>query len=219
MIRTRRGRPWSGGLVSICLLILAGSPSWANFAVSQISHSSPSGASVPPTASLSHARQLLRLGKTDRAMTTLQGVLRRDPRSVPAHHLLGSIYLARKEYEPALREFSRETQLAPDGIGGYFGLAEIHYRQHQNAAAATALEKVLRIDPRNVQAHAKLGVISASQMDSWRAVAQFRRALELDPNADYVHYYLGDLLRKLSRNEEALTHLDRAVSLLSLIHI
>jgi protein O-GlcNAc transferase len=56
-------------------------------------------------------------------------------------------------------------------------------------------------------------------MFSDKALQQFHQALALDPDADYVHYYLGDLLRKLGLDQEALSHLQRAIALNSTVAI
>src|SRR5205807_6862130 len=105
----------------------------------------PEAAPRPLNRFLVRARALYRVGKADEAIATLQSALKLDSRFVPAHHLLGSLYLTRSELDSALRQFSQETRLAPQTVGGYFGMAEVYHRRRQYPLAASALEKVLKI--------------------------------------------------------------------------
>jgi tetratricopeptide (TPR) repeat protein len=166
-----------------------------------------------PEDSLVEARALYRRGDAAGAIAALEAALKRHPRFAPAHHLLGSLYLSQGKHALAGRHFRKETQLGPRDAGGYFGLAEVAYRERRYPAAIAALQKVLAIDPQSVTARAKLGVIYVNQVYVDKALQQFQAALKLDPEAHVVHYYLGDLLRKLSRSEGARKHLERAVSL------
>src|SRR5207249_2257177 len=45
------------------------------------------------------------------------------------------------------------------------------------------------------------------------AIATFQKALSLAPNSDEAHFYLGDLMRRLSRLDEAQSHLEQAIAI------
>src|SRR5690348_3445060 len=63
---------------------------------------SPPPGSQPLDGFLTRARSYYGQGEVAQAIAVLQHALQVDNRYVPAHHLLGSIYLSRREYGRAL---------------------------------------------------------------------------------------------------------------------
>jgi Tfp pilus assembly protein PilF len=76
-------------------------------------------------------------------------------------------------------------------------------RQGDYAAAEAALERALREQPGNAQAHKALGMAYSAQEKHLLAEAPFQRACTLDPRDRDACYYLGRLYYTLNRFEES----------------
>jgi tetratricopeptide (TPR) repeat protein len=70
-----------------------------------------------------------------------------------------------------------------------------------------------RVMPRSAKLHAGAGIVLHDRGDAAEAEAAYRRALEIYPDYAQIHYNLGTLLQKQSRNTEAVEHLIRAATI------
>ena len=82
---------------------------------------------------------------------------------------------------------------------------------HQNAALA--FERALALDPRNAEAHFRLGLAARDQQQLERAAAAYQRAIELRPDYAEALNNLGSVLQMQGRNDGALDAYRRAVEL------
>ena len=96
---------------------------------------------------------------------------------------------------------------------GLFQRARAMQSRRHYAQAAVLLERADRLEPRKgsiVEALAR-AYYNSGQHD--RAAESFRELLEIDPSAHYGHFGLGQSLKQLGRQPEALVHLRLAVAL------
>jgi len=85
-----------------------------------------------------------------------------------------------------------------------------HYRRAQEArqagqndVAVKEFQEILRLDPKNAEAHANLGVIAYSQKDYSLAVNEFHAALDLRPAMWNAQAFLGMCELRLGQPEQA----------------
>jgi TolB-like protein/Tfp pilus assembly protein PilF len=114
--------------------------------------------------------------------------IQKDPNYAAAYAGLANYYVAAPDYEPI-----PESEAA--------------------AKAKAAAEKALAIDGSSADAHAALAAANWSLFNFADAEVEFRRALELNPNLSNAHHWFGLFLSWENRNEEAISHLRRAVEL------
>ena len=86
-------------------------------------------------------------------------------------------------------------------------------RKRHNAQAAVVLARAAALEPGKGSILELLGRAQFMARDLERARETFETLLEVDPSSHYAHYALGQSLRKLGREREALTHLRLAVAL------
>jgi adenylate cyclase len=67
----------------------------------------------------------------------------------PAHGLLATIYVQKGQYDQAVTEAERGITLNPNSAFGYSSLAEVMNNTAKPAEALVAVEKAMRLDPRN----------------------------------------------------------------------
>jgi TolB-like protein/Tfp pilus assembly protein PilF len=114
--------------------------------------------------------------------------IQKDPNYAAAYAGLANYYVAAPDYEPI-----PESEAA--------------------AKAKAAAEKALAIDGSSADAHAALAAANWSLFNFADAEVEFRRALEVNPNLSNAHHWFGLFLSWENRNEEAISHLRRAVEL------
>ena len=114
--------------------------------------------------------------------------IQKDPGYAAAYAGLANYYVTAPDYEPI-----PENEAAPK--------------------AKAAGQKALAIDNSSAEAHAALAAANWSLFDFAGAEVEFRRALELNPNLPNAHHWYGLFLSWESRDQEALSHIRRAVEL------
>ena len=105
-----------------------------------------------PTLAAAHVqlgRELIMANEFDQANTALERAIAADPANLEAYRLLGTAHLNAQRVDAALPVFRRMTVLFPDRAEGWhlIGLSELS--RGQPGAARQALERALRLDPRN----------------------------------------------------------------------
>ena len=102
------------------------------------------------------------------------------------------------------------------GLANYYSAAPDYEPIPENEAAPkakAAAEKALAIDNESAEAHAALAGAHWSLFEFADAEVEFRRTLELNPNLPNAHHWYGMFLSWSGRNEDAISHLQRAVEL------
>ena len=94
-----------------------------------------------------------------------------------------------------------------------FHKALTFHRQGQLALAQAVYEKILEIQPGNVDALHLLGVIAAQMQNPRKAVELIDQAIALNPNSAAAYNNRGSALKELGRFEEALADYDRAIAI------
>ena len=88
-------------------------------------------------------------------------------------------------------------------IRAYMDQAQTALRANQPDVATHAYEAVLKLDPRNVEARANLGVVAMSTGDWTKTAEELDAALELQPSQSRVQALLGFCEIRLGRLAEA----------------
>jgi eukaryotic-like serine/threonine-protein kinase len=123
-----------------------------------------------------------------RAITLLEGVVKRDPNFAKAWAALAQAQALASYYYVSPRKESLE-------------------------AAESAARKALSIDEGTDLAHAVLANVLRDRFDWLTAETEFRRALELNPGEAETHNQYGQLLFRVGHLEEAFQHMSRAQEL------
>ena len=86
-------------------------------------------------------------------------------------------------------------------------------RRHHHAQAAVVLERADRLEPGKGSILEALGRARFNSRQYDAARQAFEALLAVDPRSDFAQFGLGQSLRKLGRDAEAVTHLRLAVAL------
>jgi tetratricopeptide (TPR) repeat protein len=138
---------------------------------------------------LALATMLLSAHRPEEAEAHFLEVVRVDDSAV-ARCNLGITYLLQERLIEAVVELSKAVLMDSALVVGHLQLARAQALNGDTTAAATALEKVLAFQPRNVAAICELAALY-EPTDPARAEKLYQRALELDPQAEPAQISLG----------------------------
>jgi tetratricopeptide (TPR) repeat protein len=110
------------------------------------------------------------------------------PNDERAHYTLGNYYFGQQESAPALEEFKKATQLAPDYSPPYNILGYAYRQQADYADAEQAFKKYIELipnDPNPYDSYAEL-LLKMGRFDD--SIAQYHKALAIDPHFAASHF-------------------------------
>jgi Tfp pilus assembly protein PilF len=130
----------------------------------------------------------------------------RAARPFPPHPVRGMISLtmqAQTMLAMMLLTFSASGQSTPNGadkgteLSRHIHLSQQYLAQHEPIKAIPELQAVLALDPKNLEAHANLGVLLFFQGEFVAAIPQLREALKLKPDLPKIESLLGLAERRI----------------------
>ncbi|HKA55354.1 MAG TPA: tetratricopeptide repeat protein [Candidatus Binatia bacterium] len=135
--------------------------------------------------------------------TAQQALAFKDPLSWN-HLVLGYVYLAQQEYEPALAEMERAVALAPTVAESYAALADVLSCVGRTEEALAAAAQALRLQSESADEYlASAGAAYAGAGHYAEAVAPLQRYLSHYPNVLPVHLTLAEVYSELGKEAEA----------------
>lgn len=101
----------------------------------------------------------------------------------------------------------------PERASGYYQLGLRYLRHNEAAAAAAALEQVIRLQPDHAAAPMFLGMAYTALRASAKAEAAYRRAIALTPQNAQAYNYLGLVYQQQQRYDKAVKAHQQAIDL------
>ena len=99
-----------------------------------------------------------------------------------AHYHRGLAYLARHEYDKAIRTFDRAIELDPKSAASFSHRGQAHFARGRIDASLTDQEQAIDLDPTLAIAYERRGAARAARKDIPRALQDVHKALQLDPS-------------------------------------
>jgi tetratricopeptide (TPR) repeat protein len=137
------------------------------------------GANADPTKSLQYAEELVA----------------KYPQDERAHLTLGNAYFGQQEYDKAIAELKKATEIAPDYSPAYNSLGYSYRPLGKFAEAEAAFKRYIELvpnDPNPYDSYAEL-LMKTGRFDE--SIVQYRKALSVDSNFGNSHVGIaGDLM-------------------------
>jgi superkiller protein 3 len=125
--------------------------------------------------------------------------------------------VARKGFFPAAEKqnrYERVIELNPEFVPALYTLAKNRLKQRTNLEVARTLAKrILKIEPKDSEAHLLLGSVHNAMNRPDIAVPLFRRAVALSPASSRARYHLGSTLLRIGELNESIRAFEAAVEL------
>jgi tetratricopeptide (TPR) repeat protein len=168
----------------------------------------------PQGAQLGAVAEHLQQGRTEQAIRECKGVLATDPRSAPAHMLLGLAYLAQRSsamIAEAKAELQQALDLDPGLLWARFYLARLYLDLGLSEKAQEQLERGLKQRPGFPPFLSLLGEVRRKLGDPGASLELNRKALEADATMTPAHYFLALAYLDLKQEQAAMAEFERAI--------
>lgn len=126
-----------------------------------------------------------KIGKLDKAIEFAKEEISGNPTSVDGYLLLGDIYMEKKQYSEADKNFKQAQKLDYNNVDALIGLAKLSYMSSQFEIALDLFRKALSEQPNNPKIHHQLGEVYKQLGQSALAIESYKIFLELEPNTKY----------------------------------
>lgn len=132
-----------------------------------------------------------RAGKTEEAQKVLDRLLKTDDKHLNGWLLQGEIFEKEKNSQEAIEAYNHAVNLKGDLIQPHEALGFLYQEQGNGAKAAKHLAEVIKLAPKNPEAHHNFGVVLAGLKRLDEAEQAYQTAITLDPNLTDAYYNLG----------------------------
>jgi len=157
-------------------------------------------------------RWLLGEGRNDDALASAKAAVAADPKSVDARYVLGNVYAARQEVEPAMAAYKEVLELNPRLIPPQLELAKLNMATGKPATAVQLATNVLANSAQNLDARLALVQGLRQQGNYTRAAEELKPLLEAAPNAAAVRVEQGEIALRQKDFSAASAAFDRALA-------
>ncbi len=149
------------------------------------------------------------------AIKELLKTIEMDPEHVEANHLLGFIYMGRRDYAKSQQYFMRTLEIDPKFHIARNNLGTLFLAMEQWRKAQTEFEQLLEepLYPTHELAHNNLGWSKFNLRKYREAAEHFKMAIFLKPGMCLAHNNLGLTNQKLGYRNEALRAWEEAIRL------
>ena len=155
---------------------------------------------------------LNKLRRFEEAETHLRRAIALDSKTKNSHRYLGNALYEQGRYAEAVDAYRVAAEQRPDHAVAHASLGMVLNKLGRFEEAETHLRRAIALDSKTKNSHRYLGNALYEQGRYAEAVDAYRVAAEQRPDDALAHASLGATLN-LGRNEEAETHLHRALAL------
>jgi len=147
-------------------------------------------------------------GKTDEAIQHYEKALTYSPNFYPAHNNLGSVYLARQNFEAAQAQFEAALKANQNDVEAYFNLANVLLLTQRYPAAEHQIEDGLQRRPDSAFGYFLQGSLYWRTSRPELAEKSLQKALQLDPKMSQAYLQLVNLYMQQKRTPDAISELE-----------
>jgi serine/threonine protein kinase len=151
-------------------------------------------------------------GDYDEGLKALKRATELNPESFQHHMFAGNFYQHFREYDAAIEAYREAADLKPDSPMSWNNIGTICLRTKKPKEAIVAFEKSIALQDR-AATRTNIGIAYYMMEDYEAAVPYYQRATELDPDKATYWGNLGEALRILDREPEAVDAFGHAVEL------
>jgi serine/threonine protein kinase/tetratricopeptide (TPR) repeat protein len=150
----------------------------------------------------------------DRARQSLEKAESRNPDLALVRIAAGRVHLTSGRHQTAADDFRRATQLEPDNVIAWLGLARAYEAQRSRPGdAAAAFQRAVELQPEYYLPHLQFGSFYHFLGNYTRAAEHLERAIDLAPDLPTPYSNLGGLYADMGRYPDAARVLQRSLEL------
>ncbi|HEX7344006.1 MAG TPA: tetratricopeptide repeat protein [bacterium] len=139
--------------------------------------------------------------------------LQSRPNAKELYRARGYSYAENKQYDLALKDFSKAIELDSTDLGAYLGRASTYNSVSLEDKAIADYDHILQLDPKNSRAYSQRALIYKKQDEIDLALKDYLKAIELDPKDRYSIHAVGHIYFGKDDLDKALEYFNREIEL------
>lgn len=164
-------------------------------------------------ALVKQAQARVRDGGIAEAIELFQKALPRDEDRADVHEGLATAYFLSRDYENAIKHFSRVTLLKPTSGKALINLGAVYNRMGRYEDAISALRRGIQREKKRGEGFYNLGLAYRGLGQLSMAASAYREALRLDPKMAESHLNLANVYVDMGNNRQAISHYTKALEI------
>jgi len=125
----------------------------------------------------------------------------------------GYIYYEKKEYDKAISDLNKATELDPKFSPAYSGRGSVYVEKKEYDTSLSNLNKAIELDPTFSPYYDARGIVYGRKNQYDKALSDLNKAIELDPKYFYAYFSRGSLYRDKKQYDKALSEFNKAIEL------
>ena len=172
----------------------------------------------PEMFNVTVAKFLERLGKNEQAKLIISNFLNKNPNSYIAHKYMAEYYEKEQNYDAAISEYIRVTDLKRNDFESTYKLCEALNKNKQNEQSIELLEEILKQKPEYEKASNLLGEILFEEERYKQAISVYMASLKYHPASYDLYYSLGMAYTMINDFQRAKEFYSKAAEINSLMY-
>ncbi len=164
------------------------------------------------------AKILNKFGKQEQAKKIIANFLNKNPNSYVAHKLMAEFYEKEENYEAAISEYMRVTDLKRNDFVSTYKLCENLNKNKQNEQAIEILGEIIKQKPEYEKASNLLGELLFEEERYKEAISIYMTALRYHPASYDLYYNLGMAYTMINDFQRAKEFYEKAADINSLAY-
>lgn len=163
-----------------------------------------------PAVNMRLSTEYLKQGLISESMAQAEEAVKKDPKNIDAHLLLGGLYSSMKLYPKALAEYNKVMKLQPGNTEAPLYIGALYSEQKQSDTAVKYFESLIKNPEYTTPylAHYYIGRVRAEQSEAkYQKAAEdaFKKSLKLKPDFADALLSLGALYARQNKEEKAIS--------------
>ncbi len=158
-----------------------------------------------------HAFQKQEIGAFEEAIEILNKALEIDPKFVPAHFRMGSVYEEWDQRKEAIAAYQQALSLNPNHLAARLGLASAYGKSFKNELAILEYEKAAKLKPTDPEIHFKIALEYWYLQKLPETAEHYRKVIAMNPDHLQAHLNLASVYERMKEWDKSLKEI--AISL------
>jgi tetratricopeptide (TPR) repeat protein len=170
----------------------------------------PSGITDPRELT-QRAFQKQEIGAFEEAVEILNKALETDPKFVPAHYRMGSVYEEWDQRKKAITAYQQALEIEPNHMNARLGLASAYSKSLKSELAILEYEKAAALKPTDPEIHFKIALEYWYLQKLPETAEHYRKVIALNPDHLQAHLNLASVYEHMKKWDQSFNEI--AVSL------
>lgn len=160
-----------------------------------------------------HAFQKQEIGAFEEAIEILNKALKIDPKFVPAHYRMGSVYQEWDQRKKAIAAYQQALNIEPNHLDARLGLASAYGKSRKNELAILEYKKMAALKPTDPEIHFKIALEYWYLQKLPETAEHYRKVIDLNPDHLQAHLNLASVYEHMKQWDQSLKEIALSLQL------